>query len=311
MKTAVVTGGAGFIGSHLCEALLARGWRVIALDNLLTGSRENLAAVKGNANFTLVEQDVTERFDLLLPADAVLHLASPASPADFERYPLEILAAGSAGTRQALELARRKEARFLLASSSEVYGDPAVNPQDESYWGNVNPIGPRSAYDEAKRFAEALTVAYQRKHGLQTRIARIFNTYGPRMRRDDGRVVPAFIEAARNGKPLLIHGDGRQTRSFCYVSDLVEGLVRLLESEESGPVNLGNPSEITILELAHKIIGITDSNSPVQFGPALDDDPRRRCPDISKARSCLGWKPQVSLDEGLRLTVAWSERRQR
>ena len=310
-RTAAVTGGAGFIGSHLCEALLARGWQVVALDNLLTGSRENLAALKENASFSLVEQDVTEALHLSGPVQAVFHLASPASPADFERYPLEILAAGSAGTRQALESARGGRARFLLASSSEVYGDPAVTPQVETYRGNVNPVGPRSAYDEAKRFAEALTVAYRRKYGLETRIARIFNTYGPRMRRGDGRVVPAFLEAALSGEPLLVHGDGKQTRSFCYVSDLVEGLVRLLESEESGPVNLGNPNEITIFELAETILRITGSKSSIRFAPALEEDPQRRCPDIGKARAALGWAPRVSLDEGLRLTAAWFKERQR
>ena len=301
----LVSGAAGFIGSHLCDRLLEEGHQVIGVDNLLTGSMANLAHLEGHANFRFLRHDVCLPLQIEERLDGVLHLASPASPRDYLEHPLETLDAGSRGTREMLELARRHRARFLLSSTSECYGDPLVHPQPESYWGNVNPVGPRSCYDEAKRFAEALTTAYRRVHGLRTSIARIFNTYGPRMKLDDGRVVPTFLDQALRGLPLTVYGDGSQTRSFCYVSDLVEGLLRLLFSREPGPVNLGNPEELSVLEFARRILELTGSNSAIEFRPLPQDDPKRRQPDISKARQALGWAPQVSLEEGLRRTIAW------
>lgn len=301
----VVSGAAGFIGSHLCDRLIEEGHEVIAVDNLLTGSRANLAHLEARPGFRFILHDVCLPLELESPVDAVLHLASPASPKDYLEHPIETLDVGSRGTREMLELARRNQARFLLASTSECYGDPEVHPQPETYWGHVNPVGPRSCYDEAKRFAEALTMAYRRVHGLRTAIARIFNTYGPRMKLDDGRVVPAFLDQALRGAPLTVYGDGSQTRSFCYVSDLIEGLRRLMECDEPEPVNLGNPQEMTVLEFAQRILELTGSHSPIEFRPLPEDDPRRRRPDISKARRLLGWEPRVSLEEGLRQTIAW------
>lgn len=305
----VVTGGAGFLGSHLVDLLLARGHRVIAMDNLSTGTIENIAHLAGNENFRFIKQDVTEFIFIDEPVDYVWHFASPASPVDYLELPIQTLKVGSLGTHKALGLARYKGARFLLASTSEVYGVPLVHPQKEDYWGNVNPIGLRSCYDEAKRFAEAITMAYHREHGLQTRIARIFNTYGPRMRMNDGRVVPSFISQALKNKPITVHGDGSQTRSFCYVSDLIEGIYRLMMSNEVLPVNIGNPQEITVLEFAKKIIKITDSKSKIVFKPPFPDDPKQRRPDITKARKILKWEPTVPLDEGLRKTIEFFKNR--
>jgi dTDP-glucose 4,6-dehydratase len=301
----LVTGGAGFIGSHLCDRLLADGHDVIAMDNLITGSTDNIAHLAGNRHFKFIYHDVTEYIYVPGPLDAVMHLASPASPADFARIPIQILKAGSLGTHNALGLALAKGARFLLASTSEVYGDPLVHPQSESYWGNVNPIGVRGVYDEAKRFAEAITMAYHRVHGLDTRIIRIFNTYGERMRLDDGRVVPNFIGQALRGEPLTVYGDGRQTRSFCYVSDLVEGMIRLLFSSEVYPVNVGNPAEVTILQFAEIINRLTGNRAGIVFKPLPADDPHARRPDITRAKTILGWEPQVSLEEGLARTIAY------
>jgi dTDP-glucose 4,6-dehydratase len=299
----VLSGAAGFIGSHLCDRLLADGHEVIGVDNYLTGSADNLARAAASKRFFFAEHDIARQFSLPGDVDAVLNLASAASPRDYLRYPIETLDAGSLGTRNLLELAREKGARFLLASTSECYGDPLEHPQAETYWGNVNPVGPRSCYDESKRFAEALTMAYHRKHGLATNIARIFNTYGPRMKLDDGRVVPALIDQALRGAPLTVFGDGSQTRSFCYVSDLVDGLCRLMLSEERYPVNLGNPREMTILEFAHLIRSLTGSPSGIVFEPLPEDDPKQRRPDISKAAGVLGWQPRVELQDGLRLTI--------
>ncbi|MGC8793831.1 MAG: UDP-glucuronic acid decarboxylase family protein [Bryobacteraceae bacterium] len=305
----LVTGAAGFIGSHMCDRLLEEGHEVIAVDNLSTGSRANLEHLQGRPGFRFILHDVCEPLEIEEPLDGVLHLASPASPKDYLAHPIETLDVGSIGTRRMLELARRHGARFLLSSTSECYGDPLVHPQPESYWGNVNPVGPRSCYDEAKRFAEALTMAYRRVYGLRTSIARIFNTYGPRMKLDDGRVVPTFLDQALRGVPLTVYGDGSQTRSFCYVSDMIEGLWRLLLSGEPGPINLGNPVELTVLEFARRILELTGSRSPIEFRPLPEDDPRRRQPDISKARELLGWEPRVSLEEGLKETIAWFRRR--
>ncbi len=299
----VVSGAAGFIGSHMCDRLLAEGHTVVGLDNLLTGSPRNTAHLKGEPRFRLLIQDITDPFTIEGVVDCVLNMASPASPKDYLENPIETLDVGSAGTRNMLELARAKGASFLLTSTSECYGDPLQHPQVETYWGNVNPVGPRSCYDESKRFAEALTMAYHRKFGLRTKIARIFNTYGPRMKLDDGRVVPAFLDQALRGEPMTIFGDGSQTRSFCYVSDLVDGLYRLMHSEERYPVNLGNPCELTILEFAERIRRLTGSKSEIAFHPLPEDDPKQRRPDISKARAVLGWEPTVPLEEGLRLTV--------
>jgi len=308
-QTAVVTGGAGFIGSHLCDGLLARGCLVVALDNLITGDEANLSHLAGEPRFRFMRQDVSEPFEVEGSVAYVLHFASPASPDDFPRYPIEILTAGSAGTRNALELARIKDARFLLASTSEVYGDPLVHPQAEEYYGNVNPVGARACYDEAKRFAEALTMAYRRVHGVDTKIARIFNTYGPRMRLDDGRVVPNFIAQALAGKDVTVYGDGSHTRSFCYVSDLVDGLLRLLDSAETGPINLGNGDEMPVLELARLIVSLTDSGSRLRFVPAPEGDPKIRRPDLTKARQQLGYEPKVSSHDGLAWTIEWFRQR--
>ena len=301
----VVTGGAGFIGSHLCDRLLADGHQVVVLDSLITGNLENIAHLFGREEFLFIKHDVTNFIHVQGAVDAVLHFASPASPVDYLELPIQTLKVGALGTHKALGLARAKGARFLLASTSEVYGDPLVHPQPESYWGNVNPIGPRGVYDEAKRFAEAITMAYRRVHGLETRIVRIFNTYGPRMRLNDGRVVPNFIGQALRGEPLTVYGDGSQTRSFCYVDDLVEGIVRLLHSDEAEPVNLGNPSEVSILEFAQIINRMTGNTAGIVRRPLPQDDPKVRRPDISKARRVLGWEPRVSLEEGLARTIAY------
>jgi dTDP-glucose 4,6-dehydratase len=303
MPTSVVTGGAGFLGSHLCDALLERGHRVICVDNLETGSLQNVEHHR-DARFLFVNHDVTERVDVEEPVDFVYHLASPASPIDYLRLPLQTLKVGSYGTHNALGLAKFKRARFLLASTSEVYGDPQVHPQPETYWGHVNPIGPRGVYDEAKRYAEAITMAYHRQQGVDTSIVRIFNTYGPRMRPHDGRAIPNFLDQALDEKPLTIYGDGSQTRSFCYVDDLVRGLILLAESQEHLPVNIGNPGEYTILELAEAVIKATGSKSQIVFEALPVDDPQVRQPDITRARQLLGWEPEVGLDEGLRRTIA-------
>lgn len=302
----VVTGGAGFLGSHLVDLLLKEGHRVVAIDNLITGSVDNIAHLAGHAGFTFIKQDVTEYLYLSGRVDFVWHFASPASPIDYLELPIQTLKVGSLGTHKALGLAMEKGARFLLTSTSEVYGDPLVHPQPESYWGNVNTIGPRGCYDESKRFAEALTMAYARQHGLETRIVRIFNTYGPRMRLNDGRVVPAFLGQALTGKPLTVFGDGSQTRSFCYVSDLIDGIHRLMMCEGDDahlPTNVGNPHELTMLEFAREIIRATGSKSRVVHRPLPQDDPRQRRPDISRARRLLGWEPRVSLGDGLRATI--------
>lgn len=301
----LITGGAGLIGSHLCDYFIARGDEVIAVDNFITGSMDNIAHLMENPRFKLIRQDVTEFLRVEGYLDAVLHFASPASPVSYTAYPIQTLKVGALGTHKACGLARAKGARFLIASTSEVYGDPLVSPQSESYWGNVNPIGPRGVYDEAKRYAEAMTLAYHRAHNLDTRIVRIFNTYGPRNALDDGRVVPNFIGQAIRGEPLTVHGDGTQTRSFCYVSDLVEGIARLLASNEVMPVNIGNPNETTILTFAEKINALTGNRSGIVFRPRPIDDPNRRCPDITRAKTILGWEPQVGLDEGLEKTIAY------
>ena len=287
----------------MCDRLLAEGHSVIAVDNFLTGTERNLAHLSGHSRFRLVCHDISQPLSIDDPLDAVLNMASPASPKDYLRHPIATLDVGSAGTRNMLEMARAKGATFLLTSTSECYGDPLIHPQVETYWGNVNPIGLRSCYDESKRFAEALTMAYHRTYGLPTNIARIFNTYGPRMKLDDGRVVPAFLDQALRGEPLTIFGDGSQTRSFCYVSDLVDGLYRLMRSSERYPVNLGNPNEMTIREFAEHIRGITGSSSPIISQPLPEDDPKKRQPDISKARHLLGWEPRVSLEDGLKMTI--------
>ncbi len=299
----VVTGAAGFVGSHFCERLLNEGHSVAGVDNFLTGRPQNLSELRKNSRFEWIEQDITKPFRIEGPVDTVANLASPASPKDYLEYPIETLDVGSAGCRQMLELALEKGARFLISSTSECYGDPLVHPQVETYWGNVNPVGPRSCYDESKRFAEALTMAYHRKHGVRTNIARIFNTYGPRMKLNDGRIVPAFLDQALRGEPMTVFGDGTQTRSFCFVSDLVDGLYRLMQSDERYPVNLGNPAEITVLEFAERIRELTGSQSEIVFRPLPQDDPKQRKPDISKARSLLGWEPRVDLEEGLRITA--------
>lgn len=307
-KRALITGAAGFIGSHLVDHLLARDHEVIGMDNFITGDPSNLAHVT-SSGFHLVEHNVTEEIRVEGPLDYILHFASPASPIDYLELPIQTLKVGSLGTHKTLGLAKAKGARFLLASTSEVYGDPLVHPQTEDYWGNVNPIGPRGVYDEAKRFAEAMTVAYHRYHGVDIKIARIFNTYGPRMRVRDGRAIPAFISQALQSQPLTVFGEGKQTRSFCYVTDLVEGLHRLLTSDYNMPVNLGNPSEMTILQLAETIRKRTGSASPIDFQPLPEDDPRVRQPDISLARKLLGWSPKVPLDDGLTTTIDYFRRK--
>jgi len=305
--TSVVTGGAGFLGSHLVDLLIERGHRVIAIDNFVTGNVENIDHLGGHPNFRFIEQDVSEFVFLHGPVDYVWHFASPASPIDYLELPIQTLKVGSLGTHKALGLARNKGARFLLASTSEVYGDPLVHPQSEDYWGNVNPIGPRGCYDESKRFAEAMTMAYHREHGMETRIVRIFNTYGPRMRLNDGRVVPAFLWQALNNKPITVFGDGKQTRSFCYCSDLIEGIYRLMMSKHPEPVNIGNPQERTMIEFAEEIIRLTGSRSKMVFKPLPQDDPRQRKPDITRARKWLRWEPQISIREGLKKTIGWFE----
>jgi len=302
-KHAVVTGGAGFLGSHLCDRLLAEGYRVTCMDNLLTGRVENIDHLAGNQDFHFILQDVTEYIFLPGSVDIVFHFASPASPIDYIEHPIPTLKVGALGTHKTLGLAKAKGARFMLASTSETYGDPLVHPQPETYWGNVNPIGPRGVYDEAKRFAEAMTMAYRRYHGLDTKIVRIFNTYGPRMRAHDGRVVPAFICQALDNKPLTVFGDGSQTRSFCYVSDLIEGIFRLSQSDQNEPVNIGNPAEMTVLEFAQAIIKLTGCTSEIVRKPLPVDDPKTRQPDITLAKQLLGWEPVVALDEGLRRTI--------
>ena len=302
MTTSMVSGGAGFLGSHLCERLLTEGHRVICVDNLVTGKRDNVAHLEGES-FRFVEHDISLPLTLDEPIDNVLHFASPASPIDYLELPIQTLKVGSLGTHVTLGVARAKRARYLLASTSEVYGDPLIHPQPESYWGNVNPVGPRGVYDEAKRFAEAMTMAYHRVHGLETRIVRIFNTYGPRMRPNDGRVVPAFIQQSLDGEPLTVFGDGSQTRSFCYVDDLVEGIWRLLGSDTVEPVNIGNPVEMSILEFAHRILELVGGDSEIEFRPLPTDDPKVRQPDITRAREILGWEPRVALETGLAKTI--------
>jgi dTDP-glucose 4,6-dehydratase len=302
---AVITGGAGFLGSHLCERLLAQSYEVVCVDNLVTGSPQNVAHLAGRDDFTFLRHDVSKPFAIEGPVDRVLHFASPASPIDYLELPIQTLKVGSLGTHNTLGLARAKRARYLLASTSEVYGDPKEHPQNESYWGHVNPVGPRGVYDEAKRFAEAMTMAYHRAHGLDVRIVRIFNTYGPRMRLRDGRVVPNFIQQALTGEPITVYGQGEQTRSFCYVDDLIEGIWRLLESDLIQPVNIGNPHEMTIREFAETIRAACGSASPIVFKPLPVDDPQTRQPDITLARTRLGWGPKVGLRDGLTSTIAY------
>jgi dTDP-glucose 4,6-dehydratase len=301
----LVTGGAGFIGSHLCDRLLSEGHSVLAMDNLITGSTDNISHLSGRDDFHFIHHDVTNYIFVTGELDFIFHLASPASPADYLAYPIQTLKVGSLGTHKALGLALAKGAGFILASTSEVYGDPLVHPQPEDYWGNVNPVGPRGVYDEAKRFAEAITFAYRRYHGLDTRVARIFNTYGPRMRADDGRVVPSFINQALSGEDLTVFGDGSQTRSFCYVSDTVDGLVKLMDSDFPGPVNLGNPDEMTIAEFAEFVLHSVDSSSSIVHRELPRDDPKVRRPDISLAREKLGWEPRVPLREGMTMTIEY------
>lgn len=305
MERALVTGGAGFLGSHLCDLLIEHGFAVTAMDNLITGSTDNIAHNHGNSRFSFVKYDVTEYLYLKDRVDYVFHFASPASPIDYLQFPIQTLKVGSLGTHKTLGLAHAQGATYLLASTSEVYGDPLVHPQTEDYWGNVNPVGPRGVYDEAKRFAEAMTMAYHNAHGVNTKIVRIFNTYGPRMRRNDGRVVPTLISQALKGEPLTVYGDGSQTRSFCYVSDLIEGIYRLALSIEHLPVNIGNPHELTVLQFAETIIELTGSKSEIVHRPMPVDDPRQRRPDITKAQTLLGWEPKVDLEEGLRTTIEW------
>jgi dTDP-glucose 4,6-dehydratase len=304
-KTAVVTGGAGFLGSHLSDRLLAEGFRVIGIDNLITGNTDNIEHLAGNPDFKFIRRNVSEYIFVPGPVDYVFHFASPASPIDYLEHPIPTLKVGALGTHNTLGLAKDKGATFLLASTSECYGDPLVHPQSEDYWGHVNPIGPRGVYDEAKRFAEAMTMAYHRFHGMDTKIVRIFNTYGPRMRLQDGRVVPAFISQALHGEPLTVFGDGSQTRSFCYVSDLIDGIVRLALSDFHEPVNIGNPAEMTILDFAKKILALIDSKSEIVFKPLPVDDPRVRQPDITRAKRLLGWQPKVDFESGVRETIGY------
>ncbi len=301
----LVTGGAGFLGSHLCDKLLGEGHEVVAMDNLLTGNTDNIAHLAGNPKFEFIKHNVTNYIYLAGNVDAILHFASPASPVDYLELPIQTLKVGSLGTHNALGVAKAKGTRILLASTSEVYGDPQVHPQNESYWGHVNTVGPRGVYDEAKRFAEAITMAYHRYHGVQTRIVRIFNTYGPRMRLNDGRVVPNFVKQALEGKPLSVYGDGSQTRSFCYCSDLVDGIYRLLLSDEVEPTNIGNPAEMTILQFAEVINELTGNKAGIIYKPLPQDDPKQRQPDITKARRILGWEPKVGLYEGMQKTIEY------
>ncbi len=303
MTRFVITGGAGFLGSHLCDRVLQEGHEVICLDNLITGDRRNIEHLFGEERFSFVKYDVTEYIHVPGEVDVILHFASPASPVDYLNYPIQTLKVGSLGTHKALGLAKEKKARFLLASTSEVYGDPQEHPQKESYWGNVNPVGPRGVYDEAKRFAEAMTMAYHRYHGVETRIVRIFNTYGPRMRLQDGRALPTFMSQALAGEDLTVYGDGSQTRSFCYVDDLIDGIYRLAHSDEPNPVNIGNPAEITIKDFAERVIAITGNKSAVTYRPLPEDDPKVRRPDITRAREILGWEPKVDLETGLQRTL--------
>lgn len=305
MKTILITGGAGFIGSHFCDFLLQKGHKVIAMDNLITGDLKNIEHLRSNKNFKFIHHDVSKHIAVNENLDFVMHFASPASPIDYQKIPIQTLKAGSLGTHNTLGLALAKKAKYVLASTSEVYGDPLVNPQPETYWGNVNPIGLRGCYDEAKRFSEALTMAYHRIHKLDTKIIRIFNTYGPRMRLDDGRAVPNFIMQALNSKPISVYGDGKQTRSFCYVSDLIEGIYRLMLSDINDPVNIGNPEEHTVLEFAQLVKEMTGSRSKIVFKPLPADDPHVRCPDIAKARKELKWEPKVKLRDGLNKTIEW------
>jgi len=305
----VITGGAGFLGSHLCDQMIARGWEVLCVDNLVTGAAVNVSHLQANPLFHLCQHDVTRYIDIPGPVDAVLHFASPASPDDYLKLPIPTLKVGALGTHNALGLALAKKSRFMLASTSECYGDPEVSPQPETYWGHVNPIGPRGVYDEAKRFAEAMTMAYHRYHGVDTHIVRIFNTYGPRMRLNDGRALPNFLYQALTDQPITVYGDGSQTRSFCYVSDLVDGILRLLDSSEHEPTNIGNPQEITIKEFAERIRRLTGTKSELIFKPLPQDDPKQRCPDITKARRILKWEPKVNLEEGLRLTLEYFQQK--
>jgi dTDP-glucose 4,6-dehydratase len=302
---AVITGGAGFLGSHLCDYFLERGWDVLCLDNLVTGAESNISHLLRHPRFRFAQQDVTTYIDVSGPVEAVMHFASPASPPDYLKLPIQTLKVGALGAHNTLGLAMAKKAKYMLASTSECYGDPEVSPQPESYWGRVNPIGPRGVYDEAKRFAEAITMAYHRYHGVDTRIVRIFNTYGPRMRLNDGRALPNFLYQALSGEPITVYGDGSQTRSFCYVSDLISGIYKLLESDEHEPVNLGNPREITILEFAKRVRALAGATVPIVFHPLPQDDPKQRCPDIAKARRILQWEPTVSLEDGLQLTYEY------
>jgi dTDP-glucose 4,6-dehydratase len=307
----LITGGAGFIGSHLCEFFLDKGWDVICMDDFVTGSRDNLTGVESRRGFTLIEHDVTEYIQIEGGLDWVLHFASPASPLDYLELPIQTLKVGALGTHNALGVAKAKRAKFLLASTSEVYGDPLVHPQREDYWGHVNPVGPRGVYDEAKRFGEAITMAYHRTHRIDTRIVRIFNTFGPRMRLKDGRAIPAFMGQALTGAPITVFGDGMQTRSFQYITDLVDGLWRLMQAPVNDPVNIGNPQEMSLLELAKRIIRLTGSRSEIVFRPLPVDDPKVRQPDIGRARAALGWEPRVDTEEGLRLTVDWFQEKLR
>jgi len=301
----LITGGAGFIGSHLCELSISQGNDVVCADNLITGNQDNIKSLMNDKRFKFINCDVSQKLDIKDEIDYVLHFASPASPVDYLRFPIETLSVGSLGTLNALELARKKRARFLLASTSEVYGDPLQTPQKEEYWGNVNPVGPRSVYDEAKRFSEALVTAYHRRFNLDTRIIRIFNTYGPRMRPNDGRAIPNFIAQALDNRPITVFGDGSQTRSFCYIADLIEGISRFMGISFNEPINLGNPGEMTILQLAQNIIDITHSKGTIVFKPLPENDPKQRKPDIGKAKRILAWEPRISLDDGLKQTVAW------
>src|SRR5580704_10139363 len=300
---AVITGGAGFLGSHLCDRLLAEGWDVLAIDNLVTGTAVNLRHLEGDPRFSIMKHDVSRHIDVPGPVDYVLHFASPASPVDYLKLPIQTLKVGALGTHNSLGLALAKKAKYFLASTSECYGDPQISPQPETYWGHVNPIGPRGVYDEAKRFAEAMVMAYHRFHGVDTHIVRIFNTYGPRMRLNDGRALPNFVYQALRGQPITVYGDGKQTRSFCYVSDLIEGIYRLMNYDEHEPVNIGNPQEITILEFAERVRALLGLEVPIIFKALPQDDPKQRCPDISKAKRLLGWQPKVNLNEGLKLTL--------
>jgi dTDP-glucose 4,6-dehydratase len=306
---AVIMGGAGFLGSHLCDRFIKEDWEVLCLDNLVTGVEANIAHLRPNPRFQFKIHDITRFMDVPGPVDAVLNFASPASPPDYLKIPIQTMKVGSLGTHNCLGLALAKGAKFLMASTSEVYGDPDRSPQPESYWGHVNPIGPRGVYDEAKRFSEAITMAYHRFHGVNTRIVRIFNTYGPRMRLNDGRALPNFLYQALMGEPITVYGDGKQTRSFCYVSDLVEGIYRLFQSTENGPVNIGNPHEITILEFAERVKALVGATAPIIFHPLPQDDPKQRCPDITRARQLLKWEPKVGLAEGLQLTFDYFQQK--